>query len=205
MNKNGELKEIYTAYNNALDMLEYRNYNVDKFKDSSIELFNKKIEEGILEKINGNNKDCFLLVLRNKKITKKDFLNKLEELYKSNSNLEDFLLVVLTYDKHLKSFIKLIEQKYSIDIQIFLMDELQMNILKHELQPEFILLSDDEKVDLLTKYDVSIEQLPNIKLNDPVTRYFNAKIGDIFKIIRKNMVGRNKTSGQGIYYRIVVE
>ena len=31
------------------------------------------------------------------------------------------------------------------------------------------------------------------------------KIGQIFKIIRTSMVGRNKTSGQGIYYRIVTE
>ena len=44
-----------------------------------------------------------------------------------------------------------------------------------------------------------------MKINDPVAKYFNAKIGDVFKIIRKNMVGRNRTSGQGIYYRIVSE
>ena len=78
-----------------------------------------------------------------------------------------------------------------------------MNILKHELQPKFILLSDEEKKYILARYNEM--DIPKIKIDDPITRYYHAKPSQIFKIIRKNMVGRNKTSSQGIYYRIVVE
>tara|TARA_B100001123_G_C15289020_1_gene1016757 strand:- start:1578 stop:2195 length:618 start_codon:yes stop_codon:yes gene_type:complete len=205
MNINIELKRIYNAYNNALEMLSYRGYETDKLINSSIELFNKRLDTEIFDKITGNNEQqCFLIIMKNQKITKKDFLSRLDTINKDNEG-DDFLLLVLTFDKHLNSFIKLIQKKYSKDIQIFLIDELQMNILKHELQPDFILLSDDEKLDLINKYDVTMDQLPKIKLTDPVTKYYNAKVGDIFKIIRKSMVGRNRTSGQGIYYRIVIE
>ena len=38
-----------------------------------------------------------------------------------------------------------------------------------------------------------------------MTLYYNGKVGDVFKIIRENMNGRNKTSGQGFYYRIVID
>ena len=208
MNINIELKQIYVAYNNALEMLSNRGYETDKLINPSIELFNERLENEILDKITGNNKPCFLIILKNQKITKKDFLSKFDTINKDNEK-DDFLLVVLTFDKHLNSFIKLIKTKYSKDIQIFLMKELQMNILKHELQPDFTILSDDEKLELINKYDITIDQLPQIKLSssfiDPVVKYYNAQVGDIFKIIRKNMVGRNRTSGQGIFYRIVTE
>jgi DNA-directed RNA polymerase subunit H (RpoH/RPB5) len=36
-------------------------------------------------------------------------------------------------------------------------------------------------------------KLPQIKFNDPISRYFNCQVGDIFKIYRKNEM----------YYRIV--
>lgn len=201
---NNELKIIFKAYNNGLEMLNSRGYKTDELINPSIEIFNKRLENDILDKITGENQDCYLLIMKQHKITKKDFLSKLDNIIE-NDKTDDFLLIVLTFDKHLNSFIKLIKNKYSKDIQIFLISELQMNVLKHELQPLFILLNDDEKVELLDKYDIKPEQLPLMKINDPVAKYFNAKIGDVFKIIRKNMVGRNRTSGQGIYYRIVSE
>lgn len=204
MNNNNQLKIIYNAYNNALEMLENRNYNVTELINPSIEIFNKRLESDILDKITGDNKDCYLLIMKHQKITKKDFLNKIDTIIESDKT-NDFLLIVLTFDKHLHSFVKLIKQKYAKDIQIFLMNELQMNVLKHELQPSFSLISDDEKIEILNKYDINSEQLPLMKIDDPVAKYFNAKEGDVFKIIRKSMVGRNRTSGQGIYYRIVTE
>ena len=98
---------------------------------------------------------------------------------------------------------KELSDKYDIDIEVFLINNLQINISKHEYQPEFFLLNYDEKEELLEKYNK--ENLPQIKFDDPINQYYNGKIDDIYKIIRNNMIGRNRTSGQGIYYRIVVK
>ena len=55
-----------------------------------------------------------------------------------------------------------------------------MNILMHELQPKFILLTDEEKKQFLEKNKWSEKNIPKIKTDDPITRYYNAKtISDI--------------------------
>ena len=112
MNINIELKRIYNAYNNALEMLSYRGYETDKLINSSIELFNKRLDTEIFDKITGNNEQqCFLIIMKNQKISKKDFLSRLDTINKDNEG-DDFLLLVLTFDKHLNIFNKLIQKKY---------------------------------------------------------------------------------------------
>lgn len=75
------------------------------------------------------------------------------------------------------------------------------NILEHELVPKHIILSEEEKEELMKKYGITKpKQLPRILSTDPVIRAINAKPGDVVKIIRKS-----PTAGESIYYRLVVE
>jgi len=78
--------------------------------------------------------------------------------------------------------------------------ESKVNILKHELVPEHIILNDEERKQLLEKLKILPENLPKILSNDPVVKAINAKEGDIIKIIRKS-----PTAGLSIYYRLVVK
>ena len=64
--------------------------------------------------------------------------------------------------------------------------------------PPSKLLSEDEKDKLLQRYNISELQLPLIKSNDPMTKLFKAKKGDVIKIIRKN------PTGEHIFYRRVI-
>lgn len=75
----------------------------------------------------------------------------------------------------------------------------EINILKHRLVPEHIILKDEEKKELLEKLKIEPDQLPKILKSDPVVKAINAKEGDIVKIIR-----RSQTAGTSVYYRIVV-
>jgi len=74
-----------------------------------------------------------------------------------------------------------------------------MDITKHELVPKHIILSENEKEELLKRYGITIRQLPRILLSDPVIKTMNVKIGDVIKIIRKS-----ETAGESEYYRVVV-
>ncbi len=76
----------------------------------------------------------------------------------------------------------------------------EFNILKHELVPEHIILSENEKKKLLEKFKIKPKNLPKILTTDPVSKVLNAKEGDILKIIR-----RSETAGTSTYYRIVVK
>jgi DNA-directed RNA polymerase subunit H len=73
------------------------------------------------------------------------------------------------------------------------------SILEHELVPKHEVLSKEEVEELLKKYKASLNQLPQILINDPVVRELGAKIGDVIKITRNS-----PTAGTSVYYRVVV-
>ena len=75
----------------------------------------------------------------------------------------------------------------------------EMSILEHELVPKHEIVSEEEKQKLLKKLKITEEQLPKIKLSDPIVKILKAKKGDLIKITRKS-----PTAGISIYYRIVV-
>lgn len=199
------MKNTFQAYLNILEILKERGYKIDDDSLLAFDIFSKKYEEidnFVYTYKHKSNKDdeIYLSILKESKITKKEMLNKMQSIIDETHYKN---LLFLTTNSQILNYVKELKQKFNIDVQFFTIDNLQMNILKHELQPKFILLSDEEKTKILEKYNEN--NIPKIKLDDPITRYYNAKPSQIFKIIRKNMVKRNKTSSQGIYYRIVVE
>lgn len=77
---------------------------------------------------------------------------------------------------------------------------MKIDISKHILVPEHILLSKDEAKEVLKKYNIEPSNLPRILINDPVIKHLNPKVGNIVKIIRKS-----KTAGKIEVYRLVVK
>jgi DNA-directed RNA polymerase subunit H len=73
------------------------------------------------------------------------------------------------------------------------------DILKHELVPDHVVLKKTQIKKMLKEMDVHPEQLPKIKLDDPVVKAIGAKEGDIIKITRKS-----QTAGRFISYRLVL-
>ena len=74
-------------------------------------------------------------------------------------------------------------------------------ILEHRLVPKHIVLSEDEKKEVIEKYAGGDPyKLPYILSTDPVVQIIGAKPGDVIKIIRKS-----STAGEYIYYRLVVK
>lgn len=207
MNKDIKLvKDSYQSYLTILEILKKRNYIIEDDEILSLNIFSKKYEDLIpLNFIYENEitkEKLFLLILKEQKIPKKELINKVQQL-KEENNLKNYLLI--TNDSQIINSRNEINTKFNIDLEIFLIENLQINILKHELQPKFVLFTNEQKEKLLEHKKWQEKNLPKIKLDDPISRYYNAKVGQIFKITRKSMVGRNKTSSQGVYYRIVVE
>jgi DNA-directed RNA polymerase subunit H len=74
----------------------------------------------------------------------------------------------------------------------------KVDITQHALVPKHILLSDDEAKQVLSKLNVSINQLPVITATDPMAKAIGAKAGAIVKIERTSPTGKSP------YYRRVV-
>ena len=68
------------------------------------------------------------------------------------------------------------------NIEVFNINRLLFNIMKHRLSPLYKKLKSDEIEDLKIKWDLN--NISKISIDDPASKHFDMKIGDIFKIIR---------------------
>ena len=96
-----------------------------------------------------------------------------------------------------KAYKQFIELKKS---EVFFEHELMINLIDHELQPKFKLLTQEEKTRKMNDYDISDRNLARMFKTDPIARYYNANVGDVFRIIRPSLY-----TGSGYHYRLVVD
>lgn len=76
----------------------------------------------------------------------------------------------------------------------------KFSLLDHESVPKHEIMSEGELKSVLSKYSIEKEQLPKIKVQDPVSKEIGAAVGDVVKITRKS-----QTAGEAEYYRLVIE
>lgn len=69
---------------------------------------------------------------------------------------------------------------------------------QHILQPKHSILKEKDIEELLKTYNISVTQLPKIKITDPALPE-GANVGDVIKIER-----REETGETSFYYRVVV-
>lgn len=73
-----------------------------------------------------------------------------------------------------------------------------INIQEHMLVPKHEIMTDSEIEDLKNSAGYDIENLPRIKVDDPVVKDIDAKENDILRITRES-----DTAGTFVTYRIV--
>jgi DNA-directed RNA polymerase I, II, and III subunit RPABC1 len=95
-----------------------------------------------------------------------------------------------------KKVLKQIQTEYK-NAEFFFEHEMLEDIPSKIFIPKHQLLNEEEKTKLLLKFNEN--ELSNILDVDMMARYYNAKFGDIFKIIRPSVV-----SGNSIFYRKVI-
>ncbi len=75
----------------------------------------------------------------------------------------------------------------------------RIDVLLHKFVPKHVLLTKEESQNLLEKYRIDVNDLPQMFEKDPVAIAIGAKEGDIVRIIRES----NTTVKSADYYRYV--
>ena len=95
-----------------------------------------------------------------------------------------------------KKVVKQIMNEY-VNCEIFFEYEMMEDIPMKVFIPEHQLLTEEEKKNILETFKET--ELAKINDTDIMSRYYLAKFGDIFRIIRPSI-----TAGKNIFYRRVV-
>lgn len=111
------------------------------------------------------------------------------------SNNIDIHKIIIARDVA-KKVVKQIVGEYK-NAEFFFESEMLEDIPSKVFIPEHHLLSQPEKDELTSKFSES--ELAKILLTDMMSRYYAAKVGDIFRIIRPSF-----TAGKNVFYRRVV-
>jgi len=183
-------KEINKIIVTNLAKMLYRRKQVDNL-DSLVSKLNDLVSvKNIFDFEVNNNK--FSVYILSSKLTSITQNSPLDEYLSNNLDYHKFVII----SKASKKSVRQVINNYT-NCEFFHEHELLEEIPAKNIIPEHQLLSEADKEKLLEKFKLS--ELSKIYSTDIMVRYYNAKVNDVFRIIRPNI-----TSGKSIFYRVVV-
>ena len=188
-------KKLYVSRKIILEMLSFRNVDVENYSNFSQEELdimykaNPKLTYEInpIDMVFSESNYTVKYVLQ-PKLRTKDVMKLVEDMIEENYLEEEGTLILVVRDsmkteETLENFFESILKKHSIYVQMFDINKLLYNVTEHALVPKHEIVSNEEKNELMTKYNLETEdQLPLIKKNDPVAKYLGMKVGNVCKI-----------------------
>jgi DNA-directed RNA polymerase subunit H (RpoH/RPB5) len=195
------VREIYNAQQTLCSMMIHQGYEKDYLThliETDYETFRDTDEssQDILKVISRKqNRMCVAYICHNTLSDKlysqiKNETQKFIDLFYSEEKIKiekiHIILVFKSVPKVTKSVIlsKLTSllSGHPIDLQIFSVNELSIDIMKSNYTPRYVhILSKEEEAEFLDTYKITVSKMPQIWSTDPLVRYFNAKPGNIIK------------------------
>lgn len=137
---------------------------------------------------------------KNKNFGKNDLITIVQSVHHLHSNVNSIHIDIIIKEDKTNAAVKklLTTDKDYQDITIFPEKRLRFNYVRNKHQPDFELLDNEKRAKFIETYKITSAEIPKMLTSDPVARYYNAKSGDIFRI-----VGISETQKDRISYRIV--
>jgi DNA-directed RNA polymerase I, II, and III subunit RPABC1 len=187
INKTNKINTILKTLCRILIERKYTDKNID---DIYTKMINSLTDDELLFTLDNKKYgikfvSAFLTTIK-KEASIENFLNK-------NSDTHKFIIINKLSDRAIKQILE-----YQLT-EVFTMNELLIVIIDHDIVPQHILLTEDEKSKYFLEFNHHPRDMKKILTNDPIARFYGAKVGDLFKIIRPSI-----TSGKEIDYRLVI-
>jgi len=207
------ISKIYKSRNIILKILKSRGFNVDDWSDFSVTeiqaMFNSKELDMLLENpttkkkvyvkyhLSGTKGGTSMSRLGTSHIYDYvDDLFDIEEVLTSNDDL-----IIISKDKTNQTIKDLIEQLFIKDkkfVNIYNFHDYLFNVLEHEMQPKFRILSEEEKQKIMKQYNITKDkEFPDISRFDPVSQAMGVRPGEVMEITRSS-----PTAVKSLYFRI---
>jgi DNA-directed RNA polymerase subunit H (RpoH/RPB5) len=206
------ISSIYRSRKNILEIMDkQQGYSVEEYDHFSVNEVNTMNSneqlDMLLEKTGGSKtyKTYIRYYLGTKKLSEKNINEMIDDLFNLEQvlNKETDTLFIMTKDDMndtLTDEVKHIWEGDKVFVVVQSIKRLQFNILNHVLQPKFIVLSENEKKEVMIKFNVTADnQFPEISRFDPVAQLIGIRPGQLCRIIRPS-----KTAVTTDYYRLCV-
>lgn len=217
------VSKIFKARTNILDIMLYNGFDTDAYKGFTMDnvnvMYNTTDQLNMLLSNPTTKQRIYIkfhmgLPLRNFQIIN----NIIGQLFKQQQQQEEAgvynsvsipnllktdILFIIADDEPsdtLKTDIKHIWNKDGYCVIVVGLQQLQYNILNHQIVPNHSIIYDEEVDELRKKYNITdLSQMPEIDRFDPVACLICVRPGQIVKIMRPS-----KTAGITKYYRVCV-
>ena len=207
------ISKIYKSRNIILNILKSRGFNVDDWSDFSVTevqaMFNSKELDMLLENPTTKKKVYVKYHLSGTKggtsmsrLGTSHIYDYVDDLF----DIEDVLtsnddLIIISKDKTNQTIKDLIEQLFIKDkkfVNIYNFHDYLFNVLEHEMQPKFRILSEEEKQKIMKQYNITKDkEFPDISRFDPVSQAMGVRPGEVMEITRSS-----PTAVKSVYFRI---
>ena len=173
---------------NVLKMLERR--GLLKYEEVFEKVFNDINNKASIDFVLNDKTKCSIYTI-NAKVTSIIQGTPIDEYLSNNLDVHKIIVIKDCSKKAVKQIIS----DY-INTEFFFEHEMLEDISSKVFIPKHQLLNKDEIKELFSKFNEN--ELSIIYSTDMMARYYNAKVGDVFRIIRPSI-----TSGNSIFYRKV--
>jgi DNA-directed RNA polymerase subunit H (RpoH/RPB5) len=203
--QSGQIIEIYNSRKTIIDLLEAQKYDVSQYKDFGINEVNTLIQTkqmDMLLKKTTMDKSVYVKYHLAKSLRPVNIYEYIEDLFTLEEVLQkkDDLIVIMKDEPNdtIRKTLTDIWEKDGIFIIVLNIKRLQYNILKHQLVPEHIVLSQEEAAAIKQKYNIHDDsQIPDISRFSPVSQVIGLRPGELCRIYRPS-----KTAIKAEFYRI---
>jgi DNA-directed RNA polymerase subunit H (RpoH/RPB5) len=205
-------KKLYSSRTTILEMLQDRKVdtsNYENFSQEELEIMYNKVEGKANTDLSPLDmiflKERYVVKYIKNKLRSKEVKAFIDEMIEESpfEGEEQWNLIMILFDnpktdEELDLHYETIYKNSNVFVQTFSIDKLTFNVTKHELVPKHEIISEEEKQELLKRYNIETEdQLPIIKKSDPVAKYLGIKVGQVCRITR-----RSETYGSYLNYRL---
>jgi DNA-directed RNA polymerase subunit H len=218
-NTSSLISQVYKSRSVLLELMKKQGYNTLEYEGFSINEINtmktnnqldmiletnnqNTVVDGEVIEDDKNKKKIYIKYYLGKALRPSNLQEMIDDLFTVEEILhkKDTLFVVVKdeVNETLINTIKHIWESEKIFIILMPLERLQFNILNHVLVPPHRVLSESEKIEIKTRYNINNDnEFPDLSRFDPVAQAIGIRPGEVCEIIRPS-----KTAISAYYYRI---